>query len=97
MKKIDRIKKIIIDHKKELNDKFKVRELGLFGSYIRDEQVRGSDLDVLVDFKETPSLFEFIRFEDYLSSLLGVKADLVMRDALKPAIGRHILSEVIYL
>ena len=97
MKKKDKIKKVLAQHKQELNDKFKVKRLGLFGSYIRNEQGKNSDVDVLVDFKETPSLFEFIRLENYLSGLLGAKADLVMRSALKPAIGKRILSEVIYL
>jgi hypothetical protein len=50
-------------------------------------------LDVLVEFDRVPSLFEFIRLERYLSELLKIKVDLVMKSALKPAIGRHILEE----
>ncbi|MFO7966786.1 MAG: nucleotidyltransferase domain-containing protein [Archaeoglobaceae archaeon] len=46
-----------------------------------------SDLDVLVDFEEPVSLLEFVELERYLSELLGVKVDLVMRNALKPRIG----------
>ncbi len=72
---------------------FHIKALGLFGSYVRHEQTPQSDLDVLVEFDEPPSLFEFIRLENQLTDLLGVKVDLVMKEALKPAIGRHILQE----
>jgi len=70
-----------------------VRGLSLFGSYLRGEQRKGSGLDVLVEFDRVPSLFEFIRLERYLSELLKIKVDLVIKSALKPAIGRHILKE----
>jgi uncharacterized protein len=49
----------------------------------------------LVTFKEVPSLLTFIAMENYLSDLLGVKVDLVMKDSLKPKIGQHILREAI--
>jgi hypothetical protein len=52
---------------------------------------------VLVDFAEAPSLFEFIQLESYLSALLGVKVDLVMKSTLKPLIGQPILNEVVSL
>jgi len=69
--------------------------LGVFGSYVRGEQRRGSDLDILVSFNDPPSLLGFIRLERYLSELLNVKVDLVLEDALKPRIGKRILAEVI--
>ena len=50
---------------------------------------------MLVEFYETPGLLRFIAMENYLSDLLGVKVDLVMKDALKPAIGKRILAEVV--
>jgi len=80
-----------------LRKQFHVRYLGLFGSYVQGVPRRDSDLDILVEFSETPSLFEFIELENHLSSLLNVKVDLVMKGALKPLIGRHILSEVVGL
>ncbi|TKB90839.1 MAG: DNA polymerase III subunit beta [Nitrospira sp.] len=80
-----------------LRTKFHVQYLGLFGSYVQGTPWRDSDLDVLVEFAEEPSLFEFIELEDHLSSLLGVKVDLVMKGTLKPLIVRHILSEVVGL
>jgi predicted nucleotidyltransferase len=78
-----------------LSDRYKVQELGVFGSYIRQEQHENSDLDILVTFSEVPSLLKFIELENYLSDILGVKVDLVMKDALKPAIGKQILKEVV--
>jgi predicted nucleotidyltransferase len=80
-----------------LRKRFHVQYLGLFGSYIQGIPRQNSDLDVLVEFSETPSLFEIIELEGYLSDLLGVKVDLVMKNTLKPLIGRRILSEVVGL
>ncbi len=77
-----------------LSDQYKVQELGVFGSYVRQEQRDESDLDILVTFLSAPSLLKFIELENYLSDVLGIKVDLVMKDALKPAIGKHILEEV---
>lgn len=75
--------------------KYRVTSLGIFGSYAHNQQNPGSDLDLLVTFDDPPSLFKFIELENYLSDQLGVKVDLVMRDALKPVIGKRVLSEVI--
>ena len=80
-----------------LRTRFHVQYLGLFGSYVQGTPRKDSDLDVLVEFAEDPGLFEFIELEDHLSSLLGVKVDLVMKGTLKPLIGRHILGEVVGL
>jgi hypothetical protein len=80
-----------------LRTRFHVQYLGVFGSYVHGTPRRGSDLDVLVDFSKDPTLFEFLELESYLSSLLGIKVDLVMKGTLKPLIGRQILSEVVGL
>ena len=64
-------------------------------SYVKGKQTKDSDLDLLVEFYETPGLLRFIAMENYLSDMLGVKVDLVMKDALKPAIGKRILAEVV--
>ena len=67
----------------------------MFGSYVRAEQRNDSDLDVLVTFRDAPSLLTFIELENYLSDTLGIKVDLVMKDSLKPKIGEHILREAV--
>jgi predicted nucleotidyltransferase len=78
-----------------LAERYSVEKLEVFGSYVRSEQDKDSDLDILVTFKEVPSLLTFIAIENYLSDLLGVRVDLVMKDSLKPKIGQRILQEAI--
>ncbi len=82
-------------HLPALRERYSVRSFAIFGSYARGEARKGSDLDLLVEFDRAPSLFRFIELELSLSDLLGIKVDLVMKDALKPAIGRRILSELV--
>ncbi len=91
------IRKKLLEHKSELQKKFKVKEIGIFGSYVRGEQKDMSDVDILVEFEETPTLLEFVELEDYLSRILGVKVDLVMKRALKPRIRENVLKEVVYV
>ena len=78
-----------------LSERYRVKTLKMFGSYVRHEQRPDSDLDLLVTFDELPSLLKFIELENYLTDTLGVKVDLVMPDTLKPRIGQRILSEVV--
>ena len=92
---VGRYKKIISDHRQELEDSYHVSSLGLFGSRLRGDYREDSDLDVLVTFSRTPGLLQFSGLQCHLSDLLGVKVDLVMRDALKPGIGSRILVEVV--
>lgn len=96
---LERIANILKEHKKELKDKYGIKEIGVFGSYVRREEKRGSDIDVLVEFEPDVriSLLDFVGIENYISDLLGVKVDLVEKSALKPRIGKHILKEVITL
>jgi predicted nucleotidyltransferase len=82
-------------NKRKLSNLYGIKSLGIFGSYVRGEQRRGSDLDVLISFYEAPSLLGFIRLERHLSEMLGIKVDLVIEDNLKPRIGERILSEVV--
>lgn len=95
MKTLQQVQAELYRHKREITTTFHVREIGIFGSYVRGEQDEMSDVDILVDYVEAPGLFEFIRLKNYLSELLGVNVDLVMKTALKPAIGNNILHEVV--
>jgi uncharacterized protein len=79
----------------ELAKLYKVKYLGVFGSYVRGEAGKTSDLDLLVEFEEAPTLVEYIRMERLLSEELGIKVDLVMKKTLKPHIGKRILDEVV--
>jgi predicted nucleotidyltransferase len=78
----------------QLREKYAIRSLGVFGSFVRGEQQRGSDLDLLVEFERAPGFLGFLALEEELSTLLDVPVDLVQKNALKPAIGRRILQEV---
>ena len=73
------IKNIILSHLKEFNP----IKVGIFGSYARGDNKKGSDIDILVEFKESPSLLTLIKLENDLSEILGVKVDLVTTGALK--------------
>ena len=97
MKTFEQLKDILSNHKQELNDRFKVEEIGIFGSYVRERQKKKSDLDVLVSFSETIDLFTFVELENYLSDVLGVRVDLVMKDSLKPRLKDRILNEAVYV
>jgi uncharacterized protein len=97
MKTLEEIKQWFVLNKSMLQERYQVRELGIFGSYIRQEQTETSDVDVLVEFSETPSLLKFVNLENYLSDNLGIKVDLVHKSGLKPRIGERILTEVVYL
>jgi uncharacterized protein len=97
MKKTNEIKRILEVHKEELKKNYRVKEIGLFGSYVREEQTQTSDIDVLVEFEKPIGLLEFVGLKNHLSDLLGVKVDLVMKKALKLRIGDRILNEIVYV
>lgn len=97
MKTLEEIKQWLVQNKALLQEHYRVQELGVFGSYVRQEQTEASDVDVLVEFSETPSLLKFVNLENYLSDNLGVKVDLVHKSGLKPRLGERILAEVVYL
>ena len=97
--KLERIINILKEHKEELKERYGVKGIGVFGSYVRGEYKGKSDLDILVEFEEDAKigLLRFVNMENRLSELIGVKVDLVEKSALKPRIGRHILKEVVSL
>ncbi len=95
MKTVENIKKVLNRHKKVLQTKFNVKEMGIFGSYVRNEQKKQSDLDILVEFEEVPSFFQFIELEDYLKDILGVSVDLVRKKALREELREIILRETV--
>jgi predicted nucleotidyltransferase len=97
MRTLEDVKKTLSEQKEGLKKNFRVKEIGIFGSYVRGEPKKKSDLDLLVEFEETAnlSLLDFIKLENYLSTILKVKVDLVEKHTLKPRIGKHVLQEVI--
>jgi predicted nucleotidyltransferase len=82
-------------HRDDLAARYHLSELGVFGSYVRGEQHAGSDVDILVAFEVTPSLFTLLALEDELRDLLGLPVDIAVKSALRPHIGARILREVV--
>lgn len=97
MKNAKIIKNIIAKNKGSLKEKYKVKTIGIFGSYARGNPGKKSDVDILVDFSESPDMFEFIKLEDYLSNLIRIKVDLITKKALKPLIRDEILKATLYI
>jgi len=92
---LDEIVQILRESMPDLAERYNVKRLGIFGSYVRGEADGESDLDILVEFERAPTLWEFIRLERGLGDKLGVKVDLVMKKTLKPGIGEAVLKEVV--
>ena len=97
MKTLNEIKLSLSIQKTMLLKKYKVNRLGIFGSYVRGEQQQDSDLDVLIDYEDPPSLVTLIELEYYLSEVIGVKVDLVTNNGIKPQLKDYILKEVVYI
>jgi len=91
------IKTALKERKKELYDRYSVKKVGVFGSYVRGEQRRGSDLDVLVEFEEPVSLLKLASLENFLSDLLGAKVDVVPEKDIRSELKKRILSEAVYV
>jgi hypothetical protein len=88
----------IRSHKEELT-KFGVQSVGLFGSYVRDEQSKSSDIDILIDFYPDKESFDnYMAVCDYFEKLFkNEKVEIVTRNGLSPYIGPTILKEIIYV
>jgi predicted nucleotidyltransferase len=98
MKTIKEIKKQLETLKPVLKEKYQVETLGIFGSYTRGEQTKKSDIDILVEFSKDAHIgfFKFLELEELLTQKLGVKVDLVTKNALKPMMKEQILKETVY-
>lgn len=81
--------------KAELHERYGVKQIALFGSYVRGENRPTSDLDLLVEFEHVPGLLRFLELEDYLSRLLGVRVDLVRKASIREELRETILKEAV--
>ena len=97
MKTFEEIKELLLKHKEEFRKQYGLKEIGIFGSYIRGEQNEGSDIDILIELEKPIGFVRFMRLENALSELLGIRVELVTKKALKPHIGKRILQEVEYV
>lgn len=94
----DYILNTIKTHKTELT-KFGIQNIGLFGSYVRNEQSKNSDIDILIDFDPDKENFDnFMAAYDYFEQLFkGEKVEIVTKNGLSSHIGPKILKEVLYV
>lgn len=93
------IRQVLTAHKTDVQARYRVQEIGIFGSFARGEQRRGSDIDILVEFKgrHIPGLLKFIEMERFFERLLKKKVDLVRKGGIRPELRKAILQEVVYL
>jgi uncharacterized protein len=84
MKSLDNILLLLKSKKPDLEKRYAVTELGVFGSYARGDASRSSDIDILVDFNKRIDGFDYIRLAHELEDLFQQKIDIVSRKGIKP-------------
>lgn len=81
--------------KPEIMQSYHITSLALFGSVARGEQTLASDVDLLVDFSETPDLLRFIELEEKIKAVVGRNVDLIPRRKLRAELSEQIEHEAI--
>jgi predicted nucleotidyltransferase len=95
MMSLEEIVEILRKHRDEIK-RFGVRELWLFGSYVRGEAEKGSDVDILVEFEPGKKTFDnYMGLKLYLEDLLGVEVDLITVEAIKPGVRKYVWKEAV--
>lgn len=84
-------------HKSELNEKFGIEKLALFGSFAKDEQSEKSDIDLLVVQMKKKNAITLIKAKNFISDVLGRDVDLGLLDSLRPFIRTRVEKEMIYV
>jgi len=98
MKTLSEIKHIFAGLKKELLKKYKVKAIGIFGSYAKNINHAKSDIDILVEFENGYKTFDnYMELKFLLEDKLDAKVDLVLKNVVKKEIKEHILSEAVYV
>ena len=95
MKKLKQIQAILALSKGELRKRYRVKELGIFGSYSRGEQKKSSDVDILVKFNPNATLFDFVGLGNYLEEKLKIKVDVVSERGIRPELRSNIFKGVL--
>jgi predicted nucleotidyltransferase len=86
-----------IKENKEPIKELGVKKIGLFGSYVRSEQQKKSDIDILVEFEKGRKTFDnYMDLKFFLEDLFDCKVDLVIKEAIKPRLEPYILESVQY-
>ncbi len=93
---LDTILTILRAHKAELQEKYPISRLGVFGSYARGEATEKSDIDILVDITG-PMGLSFVAMAEEIEKLLGKKTDVVPHRSIKPAYLPFVEKDIIYV
>lgn len=92
---LDQILHILRQHKPELQRKYPVSGIAVFGSYARGEATAGSDLDIAVDING-PMGLSFVAMANEIETLFGIKTDVVPRRSIKPEFLPSVEKDIIY-
>ena len=92
----DEILNILKNIKNDINQIYRVKTIGLFGSYVNNKQKNTSDIDFLVEFEENADLFHLVGLSRYLEEIFNTRVDVISKPSLKEDLKQHILQEVIY-
>jgi len=90
------IESVLKKHRIFLKENYFVERIGLFGSFIKDEQTPESDIDIIVEFNGSVG-WKFFTLKDFLEEILGRKVDLVTKNSLRDEMKADILNQVIYI
>ena len=91
------IKGLLTREKQRLQREYHVKEIGIFGSFVRGNQKKTSDIDILVSFNARIGGLQYIALKQDLSEKLGRKVHISSREYLKLHIGKEIEREVIFI
>jgi len=93
---LQKIKQTLKERMPEIKEKYGVKNLYIFGSYVRGEQTPKSDIDILVEFEKGKKSFDnYMDLKFYLEDLFGKKVDLIIKEAVKPRLKKYIYEEAI--
>ena len=96
MRTLEEIKSTLDRHKQQLFAEYPIKSLAIFGSYARNEQMDGSDIDIMVEFKDQIGI-RFIDLADDIEKLLGYNVDLVSKNGIKDRYYQAIKADLIYV
>ncbi len=94
-KKLESIISELKTDKEYIRNRYKAEIIGVFGSFVRNEQKQTSDIDLLVRFLEGASLFDFIGLANFLEDKLDLKVDIVSERAVRDELKGSIYKEVV--
>ncbi|AEH51413.1 nucleotidyltransferase family protein [Pseudothermotoga thermarum] len=97
MTSLEDIIRILKEHEHEISEKYSVKRIGVFGSFVKGKQSKKSDVDILVEYEQLPGLLKLIELEMYIEELVGRKVDLVEINSFRKELRDRVLKEVVYI